>query len=830
MTFYAHVTEGKKCPNKTVFYGGLFSRTKARRKGGDKENAMRKIMMTALALLCAGLVMPTVASATPPVVDAGPDEEMLIHSSLRLQATATDADFDPIIGYQWDVESAPSGSNPVLDSPKLQSTYFSADLPGEYVVSVVAYDSFETSQPDYVTVTVYEVVPPVAIPSSDITTGPGPLIINFDGLASTVDPDAGPLTYAWTFGDGSSASGPEASHTYDASGTFNAKLTVADRFGQLDTDYIVITVTSSTYGNRPVVKAGPDQEIQVNDLTALVGSATDADLDPIVAWRWTVEQMPYGSSPYLATPMHSATQFVPDMPGEYVVSVVVRDMFDWSEPDYVTISVYGTVDEILPPIAMASSDVTAGQGPLTVSFDGSASIVDPDAGLLTYDWTFGDGNSASGAVATHTYDSLGTFTATLTVVDSNGGFDTDVVVINVLSPQNNRPIVNAGWDQEIQLGSFGTLVGSATDADLDPIVAWRWTIEQAPDGSAPELVTPTQSVTRFNPDMPGEYVVSLVAGDMFDWSEPDYVLISVHGVAPVAIATSDVAAGDNPLTVNFDGSASTVDSQAGPLAFVWDFGDGSSASGPVATHTYLWPGTYTANLTVVDSSGQLDIEYIVITVTPSGNIQVSPEAYDFGDVELGSSSSSLISVIDPPDGRPLELLNISLAAGGSNGFEITVDPSGATILPGDSVDVEVVFTPTAEGYVTNMLQITSDDPAFPSIEIPLGGVGVLNEQPPEAYIAAIRQFLNDAVADGAITGEGSGNSAEKRINALGNMLDAVGDLILAGEYELAYNQLESIYRKIDGQSNPPDFVSGPGVAELAQQVEALLDALASVLE
>ena len=52
--------------------------------------------------------------------------------------------------------------------------------------------------------------------------------INFDGTGSS-DPDAGQtLSYAWSFGDGSSASGATASHAYGITGTFLVTLQVCD--------------------------------------------------------------------------------------------------------------------------------------------------------------------------------------------------------------------------------------------------------------------------------------------------------------------------------------------------------------------------------------------------------------------------------------------------------------------------------------------------------------------------------------------------------------------------------------------------------------------------
>ncbi len=56
--------------------------------------------------------------------------------------------------------------------------------------------------------------PPVAVASANKTYGPGPLAVQFTGSASS-DPNAGPLTYRWDFGDGTPTSTvANPSHTF----------------------------------------------------------------------------------------------------------------------------------------------------------------------------------------------------------------------------------------------------------------------------------------------------------------------------------------------------------------------------------------------------------------------------------------------------------------------------------------------------------------------------------------------------------------------------------------------------------------------------------------
>ncbi|MGA6163587.1 ThuA domain-containing protein [Amycolatopsis magusensis] len=83
--------------------------------------------------------------------------------------------------------------------------------------------------------------------STDKTSGPAPLTVNFDP-AGTTDPDGGELTYAWDFdGDGttdSTTAGP-VSHTYDTAGQYTAKLSVTDSTGLTGAASVVVTAGNS---------------------------------------------------------------------------------------------------------------------------------------------------------------------------------------------------------------------------------------------------------------------------------------------------------------------------------------------------------------------------------------------------------------------------------------------------------------------------------------------------------------------------------------------------------------------------------------------------------
>lgn len=92
-----------------------------------------------------------------------------------------------------------------------------------------------------------------------------------------------------------------------------------------------------------------------------------------------------------------------------------------------------------PPVAVASSDINYGTGPLTVQFNGSASS-DPDGQALTYRWHFGDGTPTSTqANPTHVFNAPAgvptRYEVTLTVTDTELVTNAARLIISV----NNTP-------------------------------------------------------------------------------------------------------------------------------------------------------------------------------------------------------------------------------------------------------------------------------------------------------------------------------------------------------------------------------------------------------
>ena len=102
------------------------------------------------------------------------------------------------------------------------------------------------------------------------------------------------------------------------------------------------------------------------------------------------------------------------------------------------------------PVALAVDGTITGTVDQSLVFDGSPSS-DQDLDALSYQWNFGDGASASGAVVTHSYGLPGTYAALLTVSDGRLSSTPYPVSVEITAADRvtctdsfNRPTTNLG--------------------------------------------------------------------------------------------------------------------------------------------------------------------------------------------------------------------------------------------------------------------------------------------------------------------------------------------------------------------------------------------------
>ncbi len=273
-------------------------------------------------------------------------------------------------------------------------------------------------------------LPPVADAGGNYTGSVG-VAVEFDGSGSS-DPDGTIVSYAWDFGDGSTSTDESPTHTYTSAGTFDVTLTVTDDGGATDTDQVTATISAS--GNLPpVVDPGGPYTGGVGQPISFDASNTfDPDGDPLI-FMWVFAR---GTPPVFGeTATHTW-----DAAGDYTVILTVTDGIIDNDPVVVVVPVE-VVEMNAPPVVDPGGPYSGVVGE-AVQFDGS-NTTDPDGDPLTYEWDFGDGNTSTEVSPTHTYDTAGTYTATLTV--SDGINDPVAANVSVEITEEVTPPVGDTW-------------------------------------------------------------------------------------------------------------------------------------------------------------------------------------------------------------------------------------------------------------------------------------------------------------------------------------------------------------------------------------------------
>ncbi|WP_409329157.1 PKD domain-containing protein [Trujillonella humicola] len=473
---------------------------------------------------------------------------------------------------------------------------------------------------------------PNQAPVAAFTATVSGLTASVDGSGST--DDAAVTGYAWDFGNGQTATGATASHTYATAGTYTVRLTVTDAAGLTGTTTRSVTVTAPPVGGpiaadtfgRTVASGWGTAETGGAWSTAGATSVTDG-AGQLGGAKGAGSQARLGSVSVTDSTVQ-ATLTMPQLAtgGGFYVSVASRSVgltdyrvkMRFRADGQVEVMLVRTVDDVETILGgyLLSGGYTAGT-PLALRFEVSgtapttlqvkvwrAGTAEPAAwGLTRTDATAG--LQRAGALSLFTYTS-GSATATATVriddlrVDAPGTAQPE--------PVNQAPV--AAFTATTS-GLTANVDGSGSTDDA-AVTGYAWDF-----GNGQTATGATASHTYATA---GTYTVRLTVTDAAGLTGTTTRSVTVTAPAPQPepepVNQAPVAAftaTTSGLTASVDGSGSTDD--AAVTGYAWDFGNGQTATGATASHTYATAGTYTVRLTVTDAAGLTGTTTRSVTVT-----------------------------------------------------------------------------------------------------------------------------------------------------------------------------------------------------------------------
>jgi PKD repeat protein len=259
--------------------------------------------------------------------------------------------------------------------------------------------------------------PPVAALSLSSVSGIAPLSLTASTSASTSQYST-VASSSINWGDGSTSSGPTASHAYSAAGNYTVTATVTDGFGVSSSVTQLVTVQAPY-----VLVTSPANGATVASPVPLAAQAFDGR--KIASMTVLVDNV----SVY-TTAASALSASIPMAPGSHAVQVkAYEDATGAVYQSSLTVNV--------PALALTASlslSATSGIAPVAVTATAGGADLNLNGSITAVSIQWGDGSASNGATASHTYATAGKYNVTATVTDNYGITSTATQTVTVQAP------------------------------------------------------------------------------------------------------------------------------------------------------------------------------------------------------------------------------------------------------------------------------------------------------------------------------------------------------------------------------------------------------------
>lgn len=515
-----------------------------------------------------------------------------------------------------------SKEHPSKIGPKLVISYNVDQGKEEIIIPEEEDTSEETTEEDTTEEDTATNQEPIAVADASPSNGGVPLEVSFSGSNSS--DDTGITNFSWDFKDGSTATTPNPTHTYTATGVYEAVLTVTDTEGLTTTDTVTITI-GETQNEAPkaIINATPASGEAPLEVT--FKGSTSTDDHSISSYSWNFKD---GSQTNLADLKHTYNES-----GTYDAELTVTDENGLS--DTKTVSIVVTEPTNAAPIAKTSANTTLGTAPLTVQFAGNTSS--DDKGITAYSWDFKDGSNASTANPSHSFTNAGTYVVELTVSDQEGLTHKNTITITVTEPvaENEAPVATLSANITSGEAPLAVQFTGSQSSDDKAITSYFWDFK---DGS-----TSTNSNPAHTFNSAGSYTVELTVQDADGASDTKSIAINATPVSNNSPPGFYVATNGN--------TSNNGQSPSSPWSLEHAFS--VAKAGDII---YIKAGNYGNKNLIIYNSGNSGnpIKFIGYTNTPGDLVSSQGSTFNYGDA-LNANKMPLLRGNSSLSGLALDL-------------------------------------------------------------------------------------------------------------------------------------------------------------------------------
>lgn len=478
--------------------------------------------------------------------------------------------------------------------------------PGTYYipVSFTATVIENCSQTENATVKVVVKPGPVA----DFTfPSPGCLTDSIRFSGASVPGTFNLVNYNWLFDDNSTANTVNAVKLFTMAGNQNVRYTIF-----ADNGCIGDTIKTVAIQESPVAAFSISGNICQRDSVRI----TDASAIPagtITSWQWNFGD---GNTATLTSNNPFYHQYT--TPGNYTISLI-------------TVAANGCKsDTAFVPVTILPKPVAAFTSGGNICLGDSVRFIDastaPVGTITSWQWNFGDGNSAAYTNNNpfyHPYTTAGNYPVSLIVTGNNGCIsDTFRLTVNVSS----KPTASFTFIGKPCIDSVQTFTSSVPTGGSNP-PTWNWNFGDGQTFNSATVNTATHSYSAALSNIVVKHWVSYSAGCSSDTSFSTIPLINPNPIASFAV-TGDTLCERKPITL--------TSSVTGVSSWNWDMGNGTSTAVPPFNHSYTAANTYTISLFVRSAAGCGSLPATQsITINPTPAVNAGPDKF----IRIGTSTT-----------------------------------------------------------------------------------------------------------------------------------------------------------------------------------------------